>query len=81
VKELQPESPSPAIAYKPQGILKPDYPSLPEGSFLLALLTPFQANVFKEFPMIGFVDSTHKTTPYGYKLMTLVVADEFRNGI
>jgi len=81
VKELQLESPSPIIAYKPQGILKPDYPSLRESSFFLALMTSFQADLFKEFAMIGFVDSTHKTTQYGYKLITLVVADEFRNGI
>ncbi|XP_065903839.1 uncharacterized protein [Dysidea avara] len=81
VKELQLESPSSIIAYKPQGIVKADYPSLQESSFFLALMTSFQADMFKEFSTLGCVDSKHKTTQYGYKLITLVVADEFRNGI
>jgi len=81
VKELQLESPSPIIAYKPQGTVKPDYPSLQECSFFLAIMTPFQADIFKEFGMLCCVDSTHKTTQYGYKLITLVIADEFRNGM
>jgi len=35
-KEPQLESPSPIIAYMPQGTVKTDYPSLQECSFFLA---------------------------------------------
>ena len=80
VQELQSEDPSPIVAYKPQGVLKAEYPLLHESSFLLILMTPFQADVFRNFSMLSCIDSTHKTTQYGFKLITLVVADEFRNG-
>jgi len=74
------EDPSPIIAYKPQGVLKAEYPLLQESSFLLVLMTPFQVDVFRNFSMLSCLDSTHKTTQYGFKLITLVVPDEFRNG-
>ena len=80
VQELQLENPSPVIAYKPQGVLKEEYSLLRESNFLLVLMTPFQADLFRDFGSLGCVDSTHKTTEYGYKLITLVVADEYRNG-
>lgn len=80
VQELQLEDPSPIVAYKPQGVLKADYPLLQESNFLLVLMTLFQADVFQNFSMLSCIDSTHKTTQYGFKLITLVVADEFRNG-
>ena len=80
VQELQLESPSPIIAYKPQGVIKSEYPLLQESNFFLGLMTAFQADVFRNFATLGCVDSTHKTTQYGYKLITLVVADDYRNG-
>ena len=80
VQELQLESPSPIMAYKPQGVIKSEYPLLQESNFFLGLMTAFQADVFRNFATLGCVDSTHKTTQYGYKLITLVVADEYRNG-
>ena len=49
IEELQLESPSPIIAYKPQGIVKADYPSLQESTFFLVLMKSFQADMFKEF--------------------------------
>ena len=81
VQELQSEDPSPVIAYKPQGVLKEEYSLLRESNFLLVLMTPFQADLFRNFGSIGCVDSTHKTNEYGYKLITLVVADEYHNGL
>ena len=80
VKELQLEDPSPVIAYKPQGITNEQYPLLREDKFLLVLMTGFQARLFERFATLGCVDATHKTNEYGYKLITLMVADEFRNG-
>ena len=80
VRELQSESPSPVIAYKLQGVIKSEHSLLEESNFFLGLITGFQAEVFRNFSAIGCVDSTHKTTQYGYKLITLVVPDEYRNG-
>ena len=80
VKELQLENPSPVIAYKPRGLKDERYPFLTEENCLLVLMTEFQASVFQKFSTLVCVDSTHKTNEYGYKLMSMVVADEFQNG-
>ena len=73
-KELQNEEDSPTIAYKPQGKVDEKYPGLSEDSFLLVVMTQFQASIFqKHSPKIVFVDSTHKTNPYGFELVSVVV--------
>ena len=78
-KELQNEEDSPVIAYKPQGMEDEHYPGLREDSFLLVIMTKFQASMFqKHSHKIVCVDSTHKTNPYGFKLVTMVVPDEFK---
>lgn len=44
-------------------------------------MTKFQEEMFEKYcRKIVCVDSTHKTNPYGFKLVTIVVPDEFRNG-
>jgi len=43
------------------------------------MMTDFQATMFRKFPELVCVDSTHKTNEYGYKLVTVLVADEFKN--
>lgn len=68
VSELQLENPSPILVYTPPGNL------------FLVIMTEFQANLFAQFSYLVCVDSTHKTNEYGYKLITLMVIDEFRNG-
>ena len=80
MKELQLENPSPVIGYKPRGMKDQRYPLLMEENFLLILMTEFQASVFGTFSTFACVDSTHKTNEYGYKLISMVVPDEFRNG-
>lgn len=80
-KELENEEDSPIIAYKSQGKVDDKYPGLSEDSFLLVIMTKFQASMFqKHSHKIVCVDSTHKTNPYGFKLVTVVVPDEFKNG-
>ena len=80
-KELLNEKDSPIVAYKPQGREEEHYPGLSKDSFLLVLMTNFQASMFqKHSHKIVCVDSTHKTNPYGFKLATVVVPDEFKNG-
>lgn len=82
VKELSGEKESPIIAYKPQGRLDEDFPQLKEESFLLVIMTDFQSQMFRKHSMkVVCVDSTHKTNPYGFKLVTIVVPDEFKNGM
>ena len=48
-----------------------------EENFLLILMTEFQATLFEKFSTFACVDSTHKTNEYGYKLISMVVADDF----
>ena len=44
-------------------------------------MTPFQAEMFEKYSRkIVCVDSTHKTNPYGFKFINIVVPDEFKNG-
>ena len=81
VHELQHESPSPIIAYKPQGIAMEEY-QLPDDTFFLVIMAPFQAKLFSEFSeKIVCLDSTHRTNQYKHKLVTMVVPDEFHNGM
>ena len=78
VQELQKEKNKVVIAYKPQGNKSDAFPHL---SFLLVIMTDFQATMFqKHSSRIVCVDSTHKTNLYGFKLVTVVVPDEFKNG-
>ena len=81
VQELEQEKPSPIIAYKPQGVKKEAYPKLSADNFLFVIMTQFQAEMFRKYSgRVVCVDSTHKTNPYGFKLVTIVVPDEFKNG-
>lgn len=81
VHELQKENPTPVLLYKQQFQASPDHPSLTKDTFLIVVMTPFQAEIFTQFShRILCLDSTHNTNQYGFKLITLVVADEFRNG-
>ena len=80
-RELRAEKESVLIAYKPQGRKDEEYPSLGEDSFLLGIMTQFQATMFeKHSQRVVGIDSTHKTNPYGFKLVTVVVPDKFKNG-
>jgi len=81
VQQLQTETPSPVLLYKPQGIDDSNMPLLLKDTFLLVLMTDFQASLFETFcSKIVCVDSTHKTNQYRFKLITVVVPDEYHNG-
>ena len=81
VNELQLQDISPIIAYKVLGVKDDGYPMLKEDNFLLAIMTEFQAVLFKKFSNLLCVDSTYKTNEYGYKLITVLVVVEFHNGM
>ena len=75
------ETPSPVLFYKPQGVIDSNFPMLAEDTFLLVIMTAFQASLFNTFSgRIVCLDSTHKTNQNRFKLLTVVVADEYRNG-
>ena len=81
VKELKEESPSPVLYYKPQDVVDPEHPSLLEDTFLLVIMTGFQATLFDAFSERSVcLDSTHTTNQYRFKSLTVVVPDEYRNG-
>lgn len=81
VKELKQEAPSPVLYYKPQGVKDPDVNVLATDTFLLVIMTDFQASLFTAFSSgIVCLDSTHKTNQYWFKLITVVVPDEYRKG-
>ena len=81
VSELKQETPTPVLLYKPQGRTDPEFPMLAEGTFLIVLMTNFQASLFEAFSdRITCLDSTHKTNQHRFKLLTIVVPDEYRNG-
>lgn len=82
VKELLLESPSPILFYKPQDTVNAEFPHLTLDTFLLVLMTGFQASIFEEFSSkVVCIDSTHKTNEYRFKLLTIVVPDEYCNGM
>ena len=82
VQELSVESPSPVLLYKPQGTDDPELPTLAKDTFLLVIMTDFQATLFEAFcGKITCIDSTHKTNQYRFKLLTIVVPDEYHNGM
>ena len=49
VYELQNEPYDPVLAYKPQDVKTPQYPSLPEDSFVLAIQTEWQKVLYEQF--------------------------------
>lgn len=58
-----------------------EFPMLGRDAFLLVIMTSFQASLFEEFSnKIICIDSTHKTNEYRFKLITIVVPDEYCNG-
>lgn len=69
------------IAYKPQGVKHAKYATLDDDVFLLIIMTEFQAKLFEEFSeRMVCIDTTHKTNEYKFKLITVLVIDEYFKG-
>lgn len=82
VSELQAEEHNPVLFYKPQGCDDDSERKLSKESFLLVLQTQFQEDLYNKFAStIICIDSTHKTNAYDFKLISLLVPDEYREGI
>ena len=79
VSELQKEPFNSVLLYKAQGS---KYPGLPDDSFVLAIQTEFQLELYnRHASTILCIDSTHGTNQYRFKLITIVVPDDLRKGI
>lgn len=81
VKELKQEPFDPILIYKPQGEVVDTYPSLEKNSFLLALQTEFQQELYRKYAgKILCIDATHGTNAYRFKLISCIVQDDYGKG-
>lgn len=81
VNELRAETYDPILCYKPQGSTDPTLCHLTKDSFILALQTEFQKDLYERFAQtIVCIDSNHKTNSHGFQLITVLVADEYGEG-
>ena len=69
------------LYYKPQGA-DDDKTGLKREDFLIVLQTPIQAEMLIKFAegKVVCVDATHGTNAYDFKLITLLVVDEYGEG-
>lgn len=75
------ESYNPVLVYKPQGQSCKDS-AIADTTFLAAIQTEFQFELYQKYaPVVLCVDSTHCITAYGFKLITLLVADDHHEGL
>ena len=81
IQELKEEPFDPILVYKPQGMKEPQYPMVPEDTFLLAIQTEFQMELYRRHAStILCIDSTHGTNQYRFKLIACVVPDDHGKG-
>ncbi|GFW38630.1 c2H2-type domain-containing protein [Trichonephila clavipes] len=72
---------NPILGCKFQGCLLSEYEGLNNEDFFLALQHPLQKEMLKKFgEEIVCVDSTHGTNSYNFKLITVLVVDDFGEG-
>ena len=73
---------NPVLLFKEQGKLLDGYDHLKKDNFMMILQTPLQANLMKKFAKkVVCIDSTHKTTGYDFLLITMLVVDEYGEGL
>lgn len=81
VNELHEEPFDPVLFYKPQHRKSPEYASLPDDAFVLAIQTEWQKELYEEYSSsILCIDSTHGTNAYQFKVITCIVPDDFGKG-
>lgn len=81
VTTLQQEEYNPVLYYKPQHSEDQEFPQLSKDSFVLIIQTEFQKQLYQQFShKIMCIDSTHGTNAYKFKLVTLMVPDDFAAG-
>ena len=81
VQELRGEPYNPILLYKRQHEVDQQLPSLPQDAFLLAIQTDFQQQLYQQYAhKVLCVDATHGTNAYRFKLITVMVADDYGQG-
>lgn len=83
IQELKELDYNPVLVYKRQGDQQgPEMDNVSDNDFVLCLQTEFQKDMLKKFgSAIICVDTTHGTNQYDFLLTTLLVVDEFGEGI
>lgn len=80
-KQCEQEENNPILLYKKQGIEDNMY-GLMVVDFCLVIMTDFQKSMFKQFgDNIIAVDGTHGLNNYAFELTSILVVDEFGEGI
>ena len=79
VQQLQNDEHDPVLCYKAQGT---EHPSLNKEDFVLGLQTLWQREMMmKHASKIVCIDSTHGTNQYDFLVTTVLVLDEYEEGI
>lgn len=83
VREMEDLPFNPLLCYKQQGeVPNNNYDQLRKEDFLLAIQTEFQLDMLRKHGSSGVcIDATYKITDYDFNLITLIVLDEFQEGI
>ena len=81
VQELREESYNPILLYKQHHETDKECPSLAEDAFLLGIQTDFQRHLYEQYAhKVLCVDATHGTNTHLFKLITVMIADDFGQG-
>ena len=81
VRNLQSEDYDPVALYKPYGVLSEALPTLGKDDFILVIQTQHQKELYRMFGAnVICIDSTHGTNAYNFKLVTMMVVDDFGEG-
>ena len=81
VEKLATEQFNPVLGYKEFGVHDNNFPNLPTDSFLLILQTEHQKQMFQRHSArVVCVDSTHNTNQYDYKLIKMMIRDDYGPG-
>ena len=82
IEEWRGSDKNPVLYYKTQGTKDDHEHRLEADDFIIILQTKDQCNLMLEFARKGVCcDTTHGTTGYDFKLATLMVLDEFQEGV
>lgn len=83
VEELNCLAYSPVILFKSQGDEQPEFmDNVGTDDFIIGLQTEFQRDMQRQHSHVCIcMDSTHRTNMYDFKLITLLVLDNYGEGI
>ena len=81
VAEMEREEHNPVLCFKSQGE-NSDHAGVEKNDFLLGIQTQFQQDMFVKYAQkLVCVDATHGTNSYDFQLVTVLVIDDYDEGI